>query len=169
MNALQEASVADKENEIDIKIDLNEDLGKSLETGFGALGQVFGGLVGAIKDAVGPEMMKALGTANWLGQVAESLETISSGLSADGTVPAESTGQLSFLAGQLNESINGSKLEGQKATFADHLQKSLQAVDNAATDPETASTTIAHAAGYFKAAATSMIPIQGTSDDSNGE
>lgn len=173
MNAVQDAPVADNDKdqpkEIDLEIDLKDNLGESLETGFDALGKVFEGLVGAIKDAVSPEMMKSLVVSNWLGQVAECLDTLSKSLSTDGTVPAESAGQLSFLKDQLDASVDGSKLEAQKATFQDHLLKSQQAVGNAVTDPETASTTIAHAAGYFKAAATSMVPIQGTSEDSNGE
>ena len=68
-----------------------------------------GGLVGAIQDAIGPGMLKSLEAANWLGQVAECLETISKILSTD-----------------------------------------------------------AHAAGYFKAAAKSLVPIQ-TKSGSDGE
>ena len=159
-----------KDETIDTNIDLNDtNFGESLETGFDALGKVFGGLVGAIKDAVGPEMMKTLGAANWLGQVAECLETLSKGLSTDGSIPSEAAGQFSFLADQLDANVDGSKLEAQKATIGEHLQNSRQALDSADNDPQAAAKALAHAVGYFKAAATSVVPIQpssnGDSDD----
>ena len=84
--------MADKEKKIDIKVDLNEKFGESMENGFDAIGKIFGGLVGAIKDAIGPEMMKSLGAATWLGQVAECLEKMSKSLSTDGRVPDEPAG-----------------------------------------------------------------------------
>jgi hypothetical protein len=161
--------VADKEKKIDIKVDLNEKLGESMENGFDAIGKIFGGLVGAIKDAIGPEMMKSLGAATWLGQVAECLEKMSKSLSTDGRVPDEPAGQLSFLQGQLDTSLDGSKLESQKATFQEHLRNSLQALENADADPQSAAKTLARAAGYFKAAATSMVPMQSSSGDSDDE
>jgi hypothetical protein len=164
MNAIRDTSVADQEKKIDIKFDLNENLGDSMGKGLDAIGKVFGGLIGAIKDAVGPEMMKALETANWLGQVAECLETISKSLSTDGSVPDDSVGQLSFLKAQLDSSLEGSKFEAQKATFQQHLQDCQQALDNSSTNPQVAAKTVAQAAGYFKAAAKSLVPIKASSD-----
>ena len=157
--------MADDDKKIDIKLDLNkEDFGESLENGFDALGKVFGGIVGAIKDAVGPEMIKLLGTAKFLSQVAECLETISKSLSTDNTIPDESVGQLSFLQGQLDTSLDGTKLEAQKSGFQEHLEKSQQALEDAAADPQAAAKTLAHAAGYFKAAAKSCMPVQPQAD-----
>ncbi|MCA9122453.1 MAG: hypothetical protein H6822_15395 [Planctomycetaceae bacterium] len=152
--------MADEEKKFDIKVDLNENLGESLESGFDVLGKVFGGLVSAIKDAVGPELIKSLGTANWLGQIAECLETMSKSLSADGTVADEPAGKISFLKDQLDSSLDGTKLEAQKASIQQHLENSLQALENAEADPQAAAKALAHAAGYFKAAATSIVPIQ---------
>ncbi len=163
MNEIQDAPVAE-EKKIEFKVDLNEKLGESMENGFGAIGKIFGGIIGAIKDAVGPEMMKALGAANWLGQVAQCLETISKSLSTDGTVPGEPNGQLSFLKDQLDKSLDGTKLEAQKATFQQYLQNSQQALENADADPQAAAKILAHAAGYFKAAATSFVPVTPSAD-----
>lgn len=159
MTATQDAPVADNKK-IDFTIDLNEKLGDSMENGFDALGKVFGGLVGAIKEAIGPELMKSLGAATWLGQVAQCLDTISKGLSTNGTVPDEPAGQLSFLKDQLDSSLDGTKLAGQKTAFQQHLQNCQQALANAGADPQAAAKTLAHAAGYFKAAATSCLPVQ---------
>ena len=158
--------MADKKK-IDFNIDLNEKFGESMENGFEALGKIFGGLVGAIKEAIGPEMMKSLAAANWLGQIARCLEKLSQSLSTDGTVADEPLGRLSFLKDQLDESLDGSKLQAQKATFQQHLQNCQQALANADADPQTAAKTLAHAAGYFEAAASSCVPIQSTanSDD----
>lgn len=75
------------DKKIDFKIDLNEKLGESMENGFDAIGKFFGGLVGAIKEAIGPVLMKSLGAANWLGQTAQCLEALSKSLSTDGTLP----------------------------------------------------------------------------------
>lgn len=163
MNEIQDAPVAE-EKKIEFKVDLNEKLGESMGNGFDAIGKIFGGIIGAIKDAVGPEMMKAIGAANWLGQVAQCLETISKSLSTDGTVPGEPNGQLSFLKDQLDKSLDGTNLEAQKATFQQHLQNSQQAMENADADPQAAVKILAHAAGYFKAAATSFVPVQPTTD-----
>lgn len=161
MLSLQDIPVAD--NDPKIKIDINEkiDLGESIENGFDAIGKVFGGLIGAIKDAVGPEMMKTLAVASWLGQLAECLEKIAGGLTADGTVPAEPAGQLAFYAEQFDTTLDGSKLESQKAAFSEHLQNCQQAVANAAADASAAATTLNHSAGYFKAAAASCVPVGG--------
>ena len=161
MQSLQDTPVAEKKP--DIKIDLNEkiDLGENLENGFDAIGKVFGGLVGAIKDAVGPELMKTLEVANWLGQVAECLEKISTGLKSDGTVPAEQAGQLAFYAEQFDSTLDGSKLDAQKAGLLEHLNAAQQAVRDALNDPEAAAATLGHAAGYFKAAAASCVPVGG--------
>ena len=161
--------MAEKDKKIDIKLDLNEKLGGSMENGFDALGKIFGGLVGAIKEAIGPEVMKSLGAATWLGQVAQCLETLSKSLSTDGTVPDEPAGQLSFLLSQIDVSLDGTKLAAQKGTFQQHLQNCQQALTNASTDPRAAAKTLAHGAGYFKAAATSMVPIQSRSDASDGK
>ena len=169
MTATQDASVAEKGKNIDFTLDLNEKLGGSMENGFDALGKVFGGLVGAIKEAIGPELMKSIGAATWLGQVAQCLETLSKSLSTDGTVPDEPAGQLSFLLNQLDASLDGTKLEAQKGAFQQHLQSCQQALANAAADPRAAAKTLAHAVGYFKAAATSMVPIQSRGDASGGE
>jgi hypothetical protein len=161
MNEIQDPPVAD-EKKIDFKVDLNEKLDESMGNGFDAIGKIFGGIIGAIKDAVGPEMMKALGAA------AQCLEAISKSLSTDGTVPGEPNGQLSFLKDQLDKSLDGTNLEAQKATFQQYLQNSQQALENAAADPQAAAKTLAHAAGYFKAAATSFVPVQPTADSDNG-
>jgi len=161
MHTLKDAPVAEKDP--DIKIDINEkiDLSEGLENGFDAIGKVFGGLVGAIKDAVGPELMKTLAVASWLGKLSECLENIAVGLTADGTVPAEPTGQLVFYAEQFDTMLDGSKLESQKAAFREHLQNCQQAVANASDDPSAAATKLSHAAGYFKAAAASCVPVGG--------
>lgn len=154
MNAIQDAPVAATDP------DINVDLGEGLQNGFDAIGKAFGGLVGAIKDAVGPELMKTLEVSTWLGQVAECLEKISNGLSSDGSVPAEPAGQFAFFVDQFDSNLNGSKLESQKPALQGHLQKCQQAIENAAADPAIAVATLSHSAGYFKAAAATCLPIQ---------
>lgn len=165
MQSIQEAPVTEKGPEL--KIDINENLGESLQNGFDAIGQVFGGLVGAVKDTVGPDLMKTLEVANWLGQLGECLEKVSKGLTADGVVPAEPTGQLAFFAEQFDSTLDGSKLESQKSKLQQHLQNCQQAVENAGADPVSAAVTLSHSAGYFKAAAGSCIPVQAKASGEN--
>lgn len=157
------------EKDPDIKIDLNESLGEGLQNGFDAIGKVFGGLVGAIKDAVGPELMKTLELANWLGQLAECLEKISVGLNSDGSVPDEPAGQLLFYVDQFDATLDGSKLEAQKPAFQQHLSQCQQALKDAAVDASLAAKTLAKSAGYFKAAAASCVPVQANASDRDSE
>ena len=159
------------EKHFDKKIEANKkiDLGDSLENGFDALGKVFEGLAGAIKDAVGPEIMKTLEVANWLGQLAECVGSIAEGLSAHGAVPAEPAGQFAFFVEQFDTTLDGSKLESKKPALAEHLQNCQQAIANAEGDTATSATSLSHAAGYFRAAAASCVPISGQSSANGGE
>ncbi|MEP3479960.1 MAG: hypothetical protein ABJZ55_11985 [Fuerstiella sp.] len=167
MQATEKPMTAEKNFDKKIEIDTDIDLGESLENGFDALGKVFGGLVGAIKDAVGPEVIMTLQAANWLGQLTECLQQIVKGLDADEMVPAEPAGQFSFLAEQFNTILDGSKLESQKPAFGQHLQNCQQAISDAADDAKAAATVLNHSAGYFKAAAASCVPVSGKTTDAD--
>lgn len=167
MQVTQDAPMTEKDPEI--KIDLNENLGEGLQNGFDAIGKAFGGLVGAIKDAVGPELMKNLEVANWLGRLAECLEKISDGLHSDGSVPAAQAGQFSFYVDLFDATLDGSKLEAQKPAFQQHLNRCQQALKNPVTDAPLAAATLAQSAGYFKAAAASCVPVQANASDSDSK
>lgn len=148
---------AQKQVPSEFKIDIDPKVGESLQGGLDALGNVFGGLIGAIRDAVGPELMRNMEVAGWVGQVATCLEQIAASLKEDGNVSAEVSGQLSFFVDQFDSSLEGSKLESQQVALKQYLLNAQQAVENADRDAVSA---VAQAAGYFKAAAASCVPIQ---------
>ena len=144
---------------LDLKFDIDPKVGESLQGGLDALGQVFGGLVGAIKDAVGPEVMKGIEVAGWLEQLTTCLESIAAGLRSDGIVPADAVGQLTFFAEQFDSAIAGSKLEAQKELLTAKLRMAQQVIDGVNNDPTAAAETVTRVAGYFKAAAASCVPV----------
>lgn len=148
---------ANTKQQIDLNFDFDPNVGDGLKNGLNALGQVFGGLVTAIKDAVGPEMLKNLEAAGWMGQVAKCLETISTELNQNGSVPADAVGQLSYFSEQFSEAIAGSMLESQSDALKARLQTAQTAIDAAGEDPVAAAAAIAKVAGYFKAAAESFV------------
>ena len=150
----------------DFKIDIDPKIGESLQGGMDAIGKVFGGLVGAIKDAVGPELMRSMEVAGWLGQLASCLDDMANGLKTNSEVPAEASGQFAFYVEQFDSSLDGSKLESQKASLKQQLEKAEQAVASAVTDPDASAAALAQASGYFKAAAASLVPIQGKDEQS---
>ena len=152
-------ATADKTRQIDLNLDIDPNLGDGLQNGLNALGQVFGGLVDAIKDVVGPETLKNMEAAGWLGQVAECLDTISAGLKQDGNVPADAVGQFSYFSEQFPAAIADSTLESQSDALQARLQMAQTAVDVAGKDPATAAASIAEVAGYFKAAVASCVPV----------
>lgn len=167
MQATEKPMTVEKHFDRKIEIDKNIELGEGLENGFDALGKVFGGLVGAIKDAVGPEVIMTLQAANWLGQLAECLQQIVEGLDADGIVPAEPAGQFAFFAEQFSTILDGSKLESQKPSLGQHLQSCQQAIGNGSVDAKAAATVLNHSAGYFKAVAASCFPVSGKTADAD--
>ena len=155
---------ADQSPSEDFKIDIDPKIGESLQGGMDAIGKVFGGLVGAIKDAVGPELMRSMEVAGWLGQLASCLDDMANGLNSNSEVPAEASGQFTFYVEQFDSALDGSKLESQKPSLQQQLQKAQQAVASAGSDPDESAAALAQASGYFKAAAASLVPIQGKED-----
>ena len=142
------------------KFEFDPKTGDGLQKGMEALQQVFGGFVKSIKDAIGPEMMRNLEAAQWLGQLAECLEQIATGLKESGEVPSESAGQLEFFVDQWDSALQGSKLESNQESLRKRLESAQQAIVQ--TTPDTASrqaAVIAQAAGYFHAAARSVVPV----------
>ena len=61
-------ATADKTRQIDLNLDIDPNLGDGLQNGLNALGQVFGGLVDAIKDVVGPETLTCVDNS-WTGEL----------------------------------------------------------------------------------------------------
>lgn len=151
----------------EFKIDIDPRIGESLQGGMDALGKVFGGLVGAIKDAVGPELMRSMEVASWLGQLASCLDDMASGLKSNNELPAESSGQFAFYVEQFSSSLDGSRLASQKASLQLQLENARQAVASAVSDPDASAGALAQASGYFKAAAASLVPIQSKEDQSS--
>ena len=143
----------------EIKIDIDPKIGESLQGGMDAIGKVFGGLVGVIKDAVGPELMKGIEVSGWLSKLAKCLESIATGLRSDGTVPSEAAGQLSFFTDQFDEALAGSKLETQQDALKAQLQTAHDAIAAAGDDQQSSADAVSKAAGYFKAAAASCVPV----------
>lgn len=144
--------------------DFSGSVNESLQGGIEVIGKVFGGLVGAIKDAVGPELLQAMELAGWLQQLSGCLDSIVGALKSQGSVPAESAGQLAFYAEQFDRVVAGSKLESQQDTLRQHLHQARQAAESASKDPTAAVDVIAQASGYFKAAASSCVPLPQGSD-----
>lgn len=159
-----EKSAGSDEPRRGFKIEIDPQIDDSLQGGLNALGQVFSGFVGAIKDAVGPELIRNAEVANWLTQLASCLEEISRSLSANGEVPAEATGRLTFFVEQFDTALEDSRLAAQKASLREHLDRAHEAAQGAVSNPEEAATNIGKAAGYFKAAAASCLPMSHGAD-----
>ena len=147
------------QDERQFRVNIDPRVEESLQGGLDAVGKVFDGLVGAIKEAVGPELMRNMETANCLGQLATCLEAMAEGLNETGTIPAAAAGRFAFFVGQFDGALEGSKLAAQETVFRQQLNQTQQAVANANGDPTGTATVLAKAAGYFKAAAASCLPL----------
>ena len=148
-----------------IHITPDGDVGEALEKGMDALKSVFGGIVDMVQDTIGPDGMKNLGAAQWLTQVASSLEEAATGL-RDGAVPSGKAGEISCFVDRLEDELKGSKFESQMSTLRDRLQKALQAIERVSGTESPISSgdvdMVADAAGYFTAAASSVTPAGGS-------
>jgi hypothetical protein len=144
----------------EFKIKFDSQAGDGLQKGLEALQQVFGGFVQSIKDAVGPEMMRNFEAAQWLGQLGDCLDQIATGLRDAGKVPPEAAGQLAFFVDQWDSGLRGSKLEPNRAALRTRLESAEQAIQQAtAENAAQQAAVVAQSAGYFHAAAKSVLPL----------
>lgn len=150
-------------------IDIDPKVGESLQVGLDALGKVFGGLVGAIQDAVGPELMRGMEVASWLEQLTQCLDLIAEELQSGGNVPSAAVGQLAFFTAQLDETLAGSTLESQQVSLRQQFDRAQQALKNTEDDPASAATVLSEVAGYFKAAAASCVPLPRGSNQTSSD
>lgn len=163
MNESNKNSSSDRPGEF--KIEFDSQSGDGLQKGMEALQQVFGGFVQSIKDAIGPEMIRNMEAAQWLDQLATCLEEIATGLRETGSVPPEAAGKLAFHVDGWDSSLKGSKLEARQAALRERLQTAEQAIQQVTQDnAEHQAALVGQAAGYFRAAAKSIIPMQAGGD-----
>ncbi len=168
MNEDQNDRSASESSEQKFRVEIDPQVEQSLQGGLDALGKVFGGLVNSIKDAVGPELMRSMEVANWLEQLATCLDGIAGELRSSGSASWESVGQLDFYVDQFDAELQDTKLADRQAALREHLDSAHAAVkqvtpDNAVQQADQ----IAKAAGYFRAAARSLVPIADKSGQSD--
>ena len=158
MNDSNENSSGDRPGEFKIKFD--SQAGDGLQKGMEVLQQVIGGFVQSIKDAVGPEMMRNFEAAQWLEQLGDCLDQIAVGLRDSGKVPPEAAGQLAFYVDQWDGGLRGSKLEPNQAALRKRLESAEAAIQQATSENAAQqAAVVAQAAGYFHAAAKSVLPL----------
>lgn len=131
------------------------DFAGALDKGMAALQNAFEGIVNAAKKAIGPELLRNAEAAAWLGGVATCLEATAA---APTTALAGKSGELACHLERLDAELNGSKFEGQKASFRQRLEAVVAAIGSGGA----ASAKAQEAAGYFRAAASSVTLPTGT-------
>ena len=132
---------------------------KGLQVGLDAIQKVFAGLVTAVKNAIGPEMLRMLEAGNFLSQVGTCLDETAAALRESGTCPPEKLGELACLRERLAVELKGSKFEGQTTALRERLEMAGQA----ATAGDARS--LAVVAGYFHAAAKTAAPAPATQNN----
>lgn len=134
----------------------DEQFGKALEAGLGAIQQVFSGFAKVARDLAGSEIMKNFQAAAWLASVADSLESVVSGTSITGTL----VGELNCYQERMAEELAGSKFASIDS-FRERLDAAVAILQRAMQSREPVSDgdaqAVATAAGYFRAAAKSVV------------
>lgn len=149
------------------------DAGDALGQGMEALKSVLGGIVGAVKEAIGPEGIRNLEASQWLTQAASCLEAVATGLREQGKVPAGKAGELTCFLERVRDEVKGSKFESQLSSLRQRLEDALQLVERSGGAEGSAVSEqdinrLSDSAGYFNAAAASVAisAATGKGDDS---
>ena len=128
-----------------------------------AMKKLFEGFATVAKQAIGPELLRNLEAASWLGRVATCLDETGASLNQPPTVVAGKSGELACYLEQLDAEVKGSRFESQEDALRHRIEGVVQAIiGKSQTD---ASRTVAEAAGYFRAAANSVGPLPNMKSD----
>lgn len=142
-----------------VEFRFDEQFKGSLESGLGALQQVFAGFAKMAQNVAGTEVVRNLTAGTWLGSVADCLEAIAS----SGTVSGAQAGELACHVERLSEELAGSKFAGQAASISSRLNAAVAVIESASkSDGRIAAAdlqSVATTAGYFRAAAKSVISV----------
>jgi len=148
--------------EVTFSVDGN--VGEAVGQGMEALKMVLGGVVNMAQELVGPEGMRNFEASQWLAQVGASIEEIATAFREQETVPAGKGGEITCFLERIDTELKGSKFESQIPAFRRRLEEISQLLDRAGAE-ETARPTagdlerLTDSAGYFRAAASSALPI----------
>jgi hypothetical protein len=152
-NRLEETTCDAHDGEKSSTVDFNEQFGKSFEAGLGALQQVFAGFVKMAQNAVGPELVRNIQAASWLGSVAECLDAITNARQ----ITNHQAGEIDSFVERCQAELNGSRFASQIPSFLSRLSAvAAVAARTAGTDEKLSAEEIrsfASAAGYFRASA----------------
>ena len=133
--------------------DFNEQFGKSFEAGLGALQQVFAGFVKMAQNAVGPELVRNIQAASWLGSVAECLDAVANA----GQLTNHQVGEIDSFLERCQAELNDSRFASQIPSFQSRLSAVAALAARTAGPAEKLSAedirSVASAAGYFRASA----------------
>lgn len=152
---------------VEFKFDGN--LGNSLQSGLGALQQVFEGFAKMAQNAVGPDLVKSLQAGSWLGNVADCLDAIAT---SNGTgVPGNQVGELACYSERLDAELATSRFASQIPSFKLRLEAATSVTERAMQSGGEISRedarTVAAAAGYFRASAKTVIAPTGSAGAEN--
>lgn len=154
-----------QEKTVEFKFDGN--LGNSLQSGLGALQQVFEGFAKMAQNAVGPDLVKNLQAGSWLGNVADCLDAIAT--SNGSGVPGNQVGELACYSERLDAELTTSRFASQIPSFKLRLEAATAVTERAMQSGGEISRedarTVAAAAGYFRASAKSVIGPTGGAEN----
>jgi hypothetical protein len=164
MSDPQTPNNGDSKDKPEINFSFDGDVSDAIGKGVDTLKSVLGGIVNAVQEAMGPEMMQNLAAAQWLSQAAACLESAAKGLREQGSVPPGTAGELTCFQERAEAELKGSKFKTQLPQMQQRLQAALDLVEQCSSAPDATPSDqdickIADAAGYFKAAAASAVPI----------
>ncbi|MBP85804.1 MAG: hypothetical protein CMJ64_03665 [Planctomycetaceae bacterium] len=153
-----------EKNQPEINFSFDGDVGDAIGKGVDSLKSLLGGIVDAVQEAMGPEMIQNLAAAQWLSQVAACLESAATGLREQGSVPFGTAGELTCFQERAEAELKGSKFKAQLPQMQQRLKGALDLVEQCSANADAAPSDldirkVADNAGYFKAAAASAVPI----------
>jgi len=148
----------------DVTFSADGDVGEAVGQGMEALKMVLGGIVDMAQGLVGPEGMRGFEAGQWLAQVGASIEEIATALREQETVPAGKGGEITCFLERIDAELKGSKFESQTPAFRQRLEEISQLLERAGAEETSRPTAgdlqqLTNSAGYFRAAASSAVPI----------
>lgn len=142
-------------------VKLDGDVGEAIGKGVDALKSLIGGFAQMAQDMIGPEGMKTLQAAQWLSQVAASIQQTADGLRDSDKVPLGKSGEIACFLERLEAELQGSKFETQQPSFRTRLETCSEIVERTAESDHAASSSdlkqLNDAVGYFHAAAATAV------------
>lgn len=122
---------------------------QALQGGLAAMQKMFEGIAKMAQGFAGPEGMKNLQAGQWLARVAASLDEAAK----PGAALAGKAGEADFFLEGLSAELADSKFAAQEAALRTRLVAARHAIHTADAR------TLTEAAGYFRAAANTAIPL----------